>query len=362
MRKASLGAALVIVLGGFLAAQGPPVEHPVLITNDANFHLQAWRPAANAYESFWEAKPRSVDPATLQKRRAEAISTSRDAPLVIADYDRDGANELLVMDNYGITAYGRNPAYFPFEIASDPGNMALVVGDADGDQSPEFVTQRQISNGQESGREVAVWKPTPQGLVSVWKQTFPGYGYALALEDVDNDGQKEIITSADTISILKRRPGPKWESVAELVNIGSASSVIRVADVDQDRKNELIVGGNSGKITVYKYRRQGQRDFYPVLWQSRYLLAEGMGPTQQSPPMSATNALAIGSQGRDSHHYPRRSGSGGGERHHPHPLDSCGRNDHHSFMNTRSCARILPATSAWRRPTKRTSRPAAFLI
>jgi len=46
--------------------------------------------------------------------------------------------------------------------------------------------------------------------------------------------------------------------VAELANIG-ATSIVRVADVDQDRKNELIAGGNSGKITVYKQ---------PIPWQS----------------------------------------------------------------------------------------------
>lgn len=284
----------MIVLGGILAAQNPPAGRPVLVTDDTNYHLQVWRPGANAYEKLWEPKSRSVDPAAMEKRRTEAVSINREAPPVIADYDRDGANELLVMDNYGITAYGRNPAYFPFEVASDVGTMVLAVGDADGDQSPELVTQRQVNTGQERGREVAVWKPTPRGLVSVWKQVYPGYGYALALEDADNDGQKEIITSAETISILKRRPGPKWESVAELANVGSATSIIRVADIDRDRKNELIAGGNSGKITVYKYRKQGQRDLYPVLWQSRFLLAEGVGATSQGPPSSLTYALATG--------------------------------------------------------------------
>jgi len=294
MRKATLVVALVIVLGGILEAQDPPTERPVLVTNDSNYHLQVWRPAANGYEKLWEPKSRSVDPATWEKRRTEAVSTNREAPPVIFDYNHDGANELLVMDNYGITAYGRNPAYFPFEIASDMGTMVLAVGDADGDQSPEFVTQRQVNNGQESGREIGVWKPTPKGLVSVWRQIVPGYGYALALEDIDNDGQKEIITSADTISIFKRRPGPKWESVAELANIGTRSYAIRVADVDQDGKNELIVGGASGKITVYKYRKQGERSLYPVMWQSRYLLAEGVGATNQGPPSSSSYALATG--------------------------------------------------------------------
>jgi len=294
MRKATLAVALVLVFGGILSAQGPPKDRPVLVTNDANYHLQVWLPAAGGYEKLWEPRARSVDPATWEKRRAEAVSISREAPPIISDYDRDGVNELLVMDTYGITAYGRNPAYFPFEFASDTGPMFLAVGDADGDQSPEFVTQRQVNTGKENGREVAVWKPTTKGLVNVWRQVFPGYGYALALEDADNDGQKEIITSADTIAILKRRPGPKWEAVAELPNIGAVCYAIRVADVDQDRKNELIAAGASGKVTVYKYRKQGQRELYPVLWQSGYLLSQEIGATAQGDPASLTYSLATG--------------------------------------------------------------------
>jgi len=288
-------------LSGFkltLSGQTPASGQMAIVTNDSSLHLQVWRTGAGGFEKVWEATPRVVDPATWEKRRAEAIATPRDSPMEIADIDGDGSNELIVADAYGLTVYGRSPACYSFPT-TEGGAPLFTVGDVDGDGAPEVVTQRTPSGPVAAGevqREIEELKPGARELTSVWKQRFPGGGGAVLVDDVDNDREKEIIAvGQDALALLKRRPGPKWEVVAELpISYGVGSNAIRVADVDLDGKKEIVTGGSNGKITIFKYRKTAQRVTYPVLWQSRNLAGEDVKPGPSAPlPFCSVASFAV---------------------------------------------------------------------
>ena len=283
---------LVAGLGALLSAQAPSPGRVVVVTNDSSLHLQAWQAGASGYDRVWEARPRAADPVTRDARRAETFpGGGRDASMMAADLDGDGAADLLVMDVFGLTVYGRTPAYYAFPLVGEWYGQALGAGDADGDGQLEVVTVRSV----DGARELETWRAGPGGLASVARQRLQArVSSSLAIEDVDNDGQKEIVLAGYGVTVLKRK-ATGWEPAAELPNIGVATSVVRVADVDADDKNELIVGGSSGRVTVYKAAKTPAGSFaYPVLWQSRYLTAEGLKPSSNGPALAMTPALAVG--------------------------------------------------------------------
>jgi len=272
---------------GTVSAQASPPDRMAIVASDMSLHLQVWHAGGGGYEKVWEATPRVVDPATWDKRRPEAIATARDSGAQIADVDGDGSNELVVADMYGMTIYGRSPGYYSFPT-TEGGAPSFAVADVDGDGAAEIVTQRTLSQsapGNDIQREIEVLKPAAGTLTSIWKQRLPGAASAVVVDDVDNDREKEILAvGSDAITILKCRPGPKWEVVAELPTGGSVGSAVRVADVDSDGKKEIVTGGRNGKVTIYRYSKVGQRVTYPVMWQSANLMADGMKAMPDGPP------------------------------------------------------------------------------
>jgi hypothetical protein len=267
-----------------VSEQGPAADRMAIVVSDEPLHLQVWRAATTGYEKVWEATPRVVDPATWNERQSEQIASPYDGGMKIADIDGDGSNELVVVDAYGITVYGRTPAYYSFPAVENT-TPTFTVADVDGDGAAEIVTQRMPMGSPGEGGpqcEIEVLKVGAGGLTSIWKQPLPGlFASAIPVGDVDNDGEKEIISGSDTVTILKRRPGPKWEVAAELaasptVDVIAYDRWVQIADVDSDGKNEIIIGGGNGKITIFKSRKVRERVTYGVLWQSANLMADGM--------------------------------------------------------------------------------------
>jgi hypothetical protein len=277
MKARFLALAFVAMLAGMVSAQGPPTSDVFVVTGEAPLKLQAWRAGPSGFEKVWEARPRGVDPATWDKRKGETVTSDRDGNMVAADYDGDGTKELLAIDAYGITVYGRNPRYLPFEIAGGSrAPVSLAVGDVDGDKTAELITYRRI----DAGYGVEIFKVTPSGLTSLWKQkpdTSAITSFALAVGDVDTDGQNEILVGA-TLMILKKGTGPSWEVMGDLPSLGALADDAVVADVDGDGKNEIVAGGNSSRVTVYTYRKVGAKNMFPVLWQSGSLVSNALKP------------------------------------------------------------------------------------
>jgi len=283
MRMKGVFVTLMVALSALVSGQQPARTRAVLVTNDGTLHLQAWRAGPTGYEAFWEATPRAAD-VDLAARRGEVVMPARDAIPVICDLDGDGSNDLLVMDALGIIVYGKTPAYLPFEtVLGGPGSPGvLAAGDVDGDRILEIVTQRTTA----SGRDLDVWKVGPDGLRRLWGQQGAGRGPFLLLDDVDGDRLVELIVESfgqtRTVQIFKRGTGPSWEPAASLVSAGGYELAGRAADVDADGIKEIIVGSNSGQVTVYKHRRGGARSAYDILWQSAALVAPGATPPERA--------------------------------------------------------------------------------
>jgi hypothetical protein len=297
MRKTLVTAALVLAaLGAGAAGQSPgPPGRTLLVTSDSALVLQAWRAGTQpgSLEQAWDARPRSVDPATWSSRRGEAVSPPRDASLVVADINGDGTNELIAVDAYGLTAYGRPAAYFAFPTVSDTGAPAFAVADVDGDGAAEVVTQRRIIRDRVMGREIEVLKIGPAGMQSAWKREYPGLGSAITIGDADNDHRPDLVSAGETLLVLQRRHGATWEVATGLPNAGSMVSSVRVGDVDKDGRNEVVAAGTSGKVTVYQHRKVGEDGQYAVLWQSRFLAADGLKAPGGGAATVSVQALAI---------------------------------------------------------------------
>ncbi len=296
MRVRAFGAALVLAFGAVLAVrgQGPPGSQVVVVASDPSSALTAWKAGGAGFEQVWRAAPRTADE-DFAKRRAEAFSTSGDAAPIVADVDGDGSNDLVVLDPYGITVYGRTPAYYALPELHD--NAALAVLDADGDGALDFVTQR-VKSG---AAVIEAFKRIPAGLVSLWSRPMTGYRTALVAGDVDGDGQKELISAYDTLTILKRR-GATWDAAAELPTSNAAVRAIEVADVDRDGRNEIVAGGSNGRVSIFKFRKGAGRDTYPVAWQSAFLAApELLGRGGVGLPSAAVYGIAVADVNGDKH-------------------------------------------------------------
>jgi len=288
MRVRAMGAVLVLAFGTVLAAQGqgPPGSRVVVVAADPSTALTVWKAGGSGFEQVWRAAPRTADQ-DFATRRAEAFSPSGDTAPVVVDVDADGSNDLVVLDPYGITVYGRAPEYYALPAVHE--NAALALLDADGDGTLDFVTER-IKSG---AAIVEAFKRTSGGLVSLWSRQMRGYATALVAGDVDGDGQKELLTAYDTITILKRK-GAAWDVVAELPTANAAVRALDVADVDRDGKNEIIAGGSSGRVSIFKFRKGVGRETYPVAWQSGFLAApELLGRGGVGAPSASVYGVAV---------------------------------------------------------------------
>ena len=290
--------AVLLACGGSAAAQsaGPP-GRAQLVTSDSALVLQAWRAGTQpgTLESTWSARPRSVDPATWAARRGEAVSQPRDASPVIADFDGDGVNELIVVDAYGVTVYGSKPFYHAFPTASDTGVPAFAVGDVNGEAGAEVVLQRTRLRAGVLSREVEVLGGGPDGLRSLWKGEFTGIGGAVAIGDADNDKAPEILSAGQPLLVLERQAGaaPAWATGAILPNLAPSVAAVRIGDVDADGKNDVIAGGYGGKVTVYQFLKTEQGGQYGVLWQSRFLAADGVKAPGGGAPIVQVQSIAL---------------------------------------------------------------------
>lgn len=240
-----------------------------------------------------------IDKDYYEKYRREGLLGNRFGIPVISDIDNDGENEFVAIDRFGIIVCGQSPKYFAFE-KSGKDKPQILVEDLDKDGSKEFITQRILyfnNDSPEQKRLVQIWKIKDGKLNEIWSQIFPGrVSWTLLYEDVDNDGEKELITAYDTITILKKRTLYDWYVAADLPNIGTVIDVVRIGDVDGDGKNEIMATGNSGALTVYKYQKDVEtgNESYPVMWQSPPLLNEDLKPSKYRKPRVFTQGLGIG--------------------------------------------------------------------
>lgn len=344
MKKVTLLFFIVFLLGfGFMKTIGADQTEKMSIVTIQSYNLgfDLWKydPEEKIFQKTLSNFLTHISKDYYKKFQGKGFLFYRLGLPVISDFDKDGENELVAIDRFGIIVCGKSPKYFPFDKSGDLFHQVLVE-DLDKDGYNEVITQRSyyFSNARYSkkSRLVQIWKIKDDRLIEVWSQFFPGLGsFCLLYEDVDNDGEKELITAYDTITILKKKSLSDWSVVADLPNMGhpyrgfTLIDVVHVGDVDGDGKNEILATGNSGALTVYKYRKQPGtgNDTYPVIWQSPPLLSENtVSSGEEFIPIALTPGLGIGDVDSDGQNeilvgtaehgnFPDRESRSGGKIH-----------------------------------------------
>src|SRR6185369_13215437 len=126
-----------------------------------------------------------------------------------ADIDGNGTKEIIIGYNKQVRIIDHTGAQLPgWPQNIDPDNIgALIqispaVADLDGDGSPEIVAENDHG-------KLFVWSANGT-LWPGWPKTFPGISTSIAIDDLNGDGQKEIIITPSGSTRVLDKNGVTW--------------------------------------------------------------------------------------------------------------------------------------------------------
>jgi hypothetical protein len=224
---------------------------------------------------------------------SEALTEPSSICTGIGDIDNDGLKEIAALCRYTtIFGKGKNETYYyNHELLiyedndmEEPSSRLDLIGelttaiadnifiaDVDDDENNEFLV---LKSGTSAGifevYDITQNDDETHSLERLYVETCQVYEpgiWNIEVGDVDNDLQNEILLSQfKTIrpTVLEFN-GNGWTAVAEedIDPIGSDEgyfddgtlnfNIIRVDDVDNDGGNELVAGGNNGRLMIWKY-------------------------------------------------------------------------------------------------------------
>lgn len=208
--------------------------------------------------------------------------------VIMGDLDNDGKFELITVNtqyNPGNISVLKNTssignlsfaAVVNFACGSYP--QSITIGDVDGDNKPELVVSNAVMD-----KFTILRNTTTLGIISFaayLQFSTGGYPQYVLLEDMDNDGKKDI-TIAETNSVCILSTYRNTSSIGSIsfaskVNFGTGAgsapaSSFTVSDLDGDAKPDIAVAINSAppsKMSIYKnisttgsIAYQAQKDF-----------------------------------------------------------------------------------------------------
>ncbi|MFC2167327.1 FG-GAP repeat domain-containing protein, partial [Acidobacteriota bacterium] len=248
-------------------------KNRVVIAEGDLIKLFEYDPAGKKFDMIWE----SAETGTAIKSPSFGING-----MVLKDIDKDGKNELVAIDQFGIFIWGKNgkvPVYYNLRngVARSSNSYVLPI-DLDNDGVFEFVTQRKRGI-RSMVRQIGAWKIQGAELAKVSEIELPGgTSWSLRIGDCDNDKSVDILTSGALIHVLGWEETTGFIEKARFPNNSNLVDVVRVADVDGNGTNEILASGNSGCFSIYSAREIWDSDKYdyPVVYQSTKLV-EGAG-------------------------------------------------------------------------------------
>ncbi|PIU64962.1 MAG: hypothetical protein COS85_10570 [Armatimonadetes bacterium CG07_land_8_20_14_0_80_59_28] len=158
--------------------------------------------------------------------------------ILATDLDGDGRQEVLAANHYGGVAIYDVKGRLVGRTYSELGDVALAVGDIDGDGKPE------IANGSSTGVFTLSAFPT-KTLFS-----FNNHGYAVrevAMVDLNGDGHDEVLIASDTgyVYALDREGKTLWRA-----DLGSAVVAMTITAVGKAGQKSIVVGQQDGSVQV----------------------------------------------------------------------------------------------------------------
>jgi hypothetical protein len=193
-----------------------------------------------------------------------------EAPMLWSgDTDNDGKTEVVVSISWsyyytlGTWALNWNPTTGEWEeelvydaLINGGTHYGVVVGDVDGDGTPEIGIGNNVAGYVGAGAVLIEWDGT--AYTKVWEGTWSGDEViieALAIGDADNDGQNEFLAGGGDVHVIGWT-GTHYTEEATIPETEGLLSGTIIADMDNDGLNEvkatsIIVG--PGKEWIFKY-------------------------------------------------------------------------------------------------------------
>ena len=193
-------------------------------------------------------------PIDLGLRRNGIVSYGLTNHVDAADIDGNGTKEIIIGYNQQVRVIDHNGAQLPgWPQNIDPDNIgALIqispaVADLDGDGSPEIVA------ANDRGK-LFVWSANGT-LWPGWPKTFPGISTSIAIDDLNGDGQKEIIITPSGSARVIDKNGVTWPGWP--VFTGPNNTAPAIGDVDGDGQKEIVVATGLAPTNLYMIKANG---------------------------------------------------------------------------------------------------------
>ena len=171
-----------------------------------------------------------------------------------SDIDGNGTKELLIAYNTQVNILDHTGAQLPgWPQTIDPQNsgariqISPAVADLDGDGSPEILA----ANNQ---GKVFVWSANGT-LWAGWPKNLGFFQDRIAVDDLNGDGQKEIIISTTGSVRVFNTSGVALPGFPVFTNAGNTPPAI--GDVDGDGQKEIVVATAVGPTNLYMIKANG---------------------------------------------------------------------------------------------------------
>ena len=163
----------------------------------------------------------------------------------VGDFDRNGQDDLVVDfgPQYGIYLYLNNATWVPIHSFSA---KSIVVADLDGNGQDDIVID--FGSGTTQGAPVGIWVYKNYGPNGAWVQLHSVSAREIAVGDVDNSGQKDLIVDfGPAYGIFVWLNNATWKQIHS-----TSAKRMAVADLDGNGLEDVVIDfGSAYGLWVY---------------------------------------------------------------------------------------------------------------